>query len=232
MSGDRALGAQGTDSVRMMPASADHTGLVHRILRLLGTRIRLARTALIRKKVRDQMRMLGEHGISIVSNNCVAGNLYELAAIRKETPTAGLWFSNSCFALFLKDLASGAFARWEGITSSNLAYDRERRCWVKRFDEGEIVFLHYASPELASEKWNKRLERIKGRELIVIAWPQGGLTREMLEGPSRLFRHFLVIGEHGPDPWDEYGFHPAFLRRFSEFAGAILSDRAQCVQTS
>jgi uncharacterized protein (DUF1919 family) len=206
--------------------------LARRVAQALNIRVKRARTAGIRRRLGQQVRELEEQGISIISNNCVAGIFYEMAALRKGTPTAGLWFSGRSFAEFLLDLASGQLERWQGLKPEGLTYNEQSNCWERRIgNRGAIVFLHYSSPVLATEKWNNRLMRIEGRDLIVIASPQGGLTAGMLAKPAKLFRYFFLVSDEEAPPADELVLDPHFLRQFSDYVGSVLAARKQTAKS-
>jgi hypothetical protein len=194
-----------------------------RLATSLRYRARLARTAGVRRRLAVQLRGLDREGYALISNNCVAGILYEFAELQKQTPTAGIFFWGQCFADFLLDLASGHADRWQNVRSDELTYNDERKSWEKEFgDNGALVFLHYETPELAVEKWNRRIERIKDRQLIAIVSLRDGITAQMIREPAAKLEHLFMVSEGEAGPADEVAFDLNFLNRFSDYLAEIL----------
>lgn len=184
---------------------------------------RLARTAGVRRRLGDQLRGLDREGYSLISNNCLAGILYEFAEMKKQTPTAGIFFWGRSFADFLLDLASGHPDRWQSLRPDELSYNDQRRSWEKDFgDRGALVFLHYETPELAVQKWNRRIQRIKERKLIAIVSLRDGITAQMIVEPAAKLEHLLMVSENEAGPADEVAFDLKFLNRFSDYLAEIL----------
>jgi uncharacterized protein (DUF1919 family) len=197
--------------------------LANRIIAALRRRVGELRTVTLRRRVASQVRELDSSGIAIVSNNCVAGILYKWAALRKQSPTAGLYFSGQAYSEFLDDLGSNRAERWREIDPSTLVYKSDQRCWAFAVTgKGELVFLHYSSPQEATSAWQRRIERLNGRTLLVISSIHGGITRESLEEPLGHFRFtFTVNGDPAP-PADELMLKPAFLRAFADYLDCVL----------
>jgi uncharacterized protein (DUF1919 family) len=197
--------------------------LAKRIVASLRRRGGSLRTLMLRRRVLRQVRELDSSGVSIISNNCVAGILYEWAALPKRSPTAGLYFTALAYSDFLDDLGSNRIDRWSEIDASNLAYKDDQSCWeLPLIGRGEIVFLHYSSPAEATGKWARRIQRLHGRTLLVVSSIHGGITRESLQGPLQNFRFtFTVNGDPAP-PADELVLNPKFLRAFASYLDRVI----------
>jgi uncharacterized protein (DUF1919 family) len=182
------------------------------------------RTASERGQLRDQVRKLDSEGISIVSNNCLAGILYELAELPKQSPTAGLYFWGLAYAQFLEDLAAGSLGRWEEFEAANLERKQSQNCWALPVSGGgELVFLHYPDAADAVTKWRRRIERLRGRTLLLISSTTDGITLDSLRKPLEHFRYtFTVEGEPAP-PADDLILNSIFLHDLSDYLSLILA---------
>jgi uncharacterized protein (DUF1919 family) len=190
-------------------------------------RARKARTLPIRRRLGKLVRTLDDRGFAIVSNNCVAGQLYEMAAIAKQTPTAGLYFRGSAYPEFLDDLAKNDLSRWFPIDPSTLGIDRESSTpALTRGLESAIVFLHYPDAELAAEKWNSRVGRLRNRKLIVLASLRDGIESSMMDSARTRYDHFHFLSDAPTPPADEAILDKAILRRLARFLERVL-ERAE-----
>src|SRR4051794_27862153 len=99
------------------------------------------RTSGLRARLRTQVRELDARGISIISNNCVAGILYEMAGLPKRSPTAGIYFSDLAYARFLDDLAKSRTEFWTELEPTDLVFNENQHCWALPVEPGgQLVF--------------------------------------------------------------------------------------------
>jgi uncharacterized protein (DUF1919 family) len=106
---------------------------------------------------------------TIVSNNCWGAHVYQICGEPYRTPFVGLFFAPACFVSLVQ--------RFRWYMGRPLQFiGRSRHESINRFreegkltypigllgDDVEIQFLHYKSPAEATEKWNRRVERIIG----------------------------------------------------------------------
>lgn len=157
-----------------------------------GLRLRLKKiprigfSSIRKKKLRDT-------NFTIISNNCWAGMIYESYSLPKQTPTVGLFFMPEDYLLFLEHLplflsSSASLSFIKPSNSRWFSFMKNQRSFgtypigVLKVEEGsatisvEIFFMHYASPEEAKQKWERRLKRINWNRLLVKFDDQNGCS--------------------------------------------------------
>lgn len=119
---------------------------------------------------------------TIISNNCWAGICYQHYGLQKLSPTVGTYFFAEEYLKFCSNLKYylGQELRFIDATESKyasiLAERKELDVPIGVLDDVEIVFLHYKSPEIAKEKWERRIKRVNWENLIVKFSYQNGCT--------------------------------------------------------
>jgi uncharacterized protein (DUF1919 family) len=197
--------------------------LTSRIVPSLRRRLGEARTALLRARLSSQARALDSSGISIVSNNCVAGILYEWAGLAKQTPTAGIYFVGPAYTQFLDDLAAGHMQQWLDLEPSKLAYRDAQCCWaLPSASGGELVFLHYPDADEAIDKWTRRIARLRGRTPLIISSMRDNITAESLMPVLEKFRFTFTVNGDPTPPADDLLLNSKFLRAFSDYLDRVL----------
>jgi hypothetical protein len=160
-----------------------------------------------------------------VSNNCVAGILYEIAGLQKHSPTAGLYFTREAYPRFLEDIAGEGWEAWGHLDPEKLRFRPSQACWELPIPpSGELVFLHYPDKLGAVSKWNRRMERLRGRTPLIVSSIQNGTTLDHLREPLTRFRYsFTADGNPAPDA-DLLVLRRDFLRDLSNFIRLIVSN--------
>ena len=180
----------------------------------------------LRRKLKIQLRQINERQISLVSNNCVAGILYDIAGLQKRSPTAGIYFAGPAYARFLNDLGGGHLERWAKIEPTRLVFKEEQSCWTLPVDGGgELVFLHYASREDAIAKWERRIVRMRGRTLFVISSIQNGIALHSVKAALKHFPYSMTVDGDPAPAADELVMDARFLRDLSKYLDGVLLDR-------
>lgn len=134
----------------------------------------------IRAMLSYEVRRITRCGYAIVSNNCIAGILYEIGGLEKKSPTVGLAFYGRAFAIFLSEVIKG------GPAEGNLIYKRLSgkdlviengvcRYLLDTDQQDEIKFLHYRTIAMAIDKWNRRLDRLKNHDLLYVVSLRDGV---------------------------------------------------------
>ena len=208
----------------------DHRGTIRvasfasRIVPSLQRRVGEVHTRSVRRKLVTQLRELDRRNVSIMSNNCVAGILYEWAGLAKQTPTAGVYFVGPAYAQFLQDLSQQQLDRWMDVGPSSLVYKEAQRCWtLPAATGGELVFLHYPDPSIALEKWTRRLGRLHGRRLLIVSSIRDSIDAISLKKVLDVFETtFTVDGDPAP-PADELVLDRRFLLPFSDYLDDVLA---------
>jgi hypothetical protein len=201
--------------------------MLKRFFHALRHRWRRLETAPIRRRLGEQVRLLDTRGFVIVSNNCIAGQLYDFGGIRKASPTAGLFFRGHAFPQFLKDLSNGDDRCWSDIAADRLTIDQARQCPVLELGpDAGITFLHYRDAELAAGKWNNRYPRMAGRTKVVIASLRDGIDERMLAEAKACFAHFHVVGPAPAPPADQFVLDRRRLEHLATFFDRVLDRNA------
>ncbi|MBO5396691.1 MAG: DUF1919 domain-containing protein [Clostridia bacterium] len=110
---------------------------------------------------------------SIISNNCWAGRVYQYLDMPYLSPTAGLYFFAPDYIKFVSDLKKYLDAPLEFIAPEESRYFEELKKRnqldkpIGKILDVEIVFLHYSTKEEASEKWNRRKQRVNFDHIIL-----------------------------------------------------------------
>lgn len=184
-------------------------------------RWKLFRTTFIRKDLGNRVRRLDIENHVLISNNCISGQLYEMAGIQKRSPTAGLFFRNGAYARFLHSLANREWQPWASVSRSELTFDQERRCPVWDLGDGdEVVFLHYRDSESAARKWTERFERMMHRRPIIIATMRDGIDPNEIAALKERFEYFVMM-QPCSSSIDNDGVDIRYLSELSGFLGRV-----------
>lgn len=151
----------------------------------------------VRMLICRRVRLLNRNGISLVSNNCLAGILYRDTGIRYQTPTVGLYFIGSAYREFIQDIYRDEFLgrdAWN-LDLENTTFSNDLSCPVYCLNGvPKIVFLHYRTPGEAVEAWNSRLARLKGRQIKIILSVRDGVADEDAILLSSKFGPLIKLG--------------------------------------
>lgn len=125
---------------------------------------------------------------TIISNNCWGGFVYGYFSKAYQSPTIGLYFFSEDYVKFVYNLKY-----YLSVQPCFISYKESRHreslekyggmnltCPIGIFDDIEVVFLHYKSPEDALNKWNRRKERIQWDSIFFKMSEQNECTMEHL----------------------------------------------------
>lgn len=111
----------------------------------------------------------------IISNNCLAGFIYQDIGLQYSSPTIGLYFFFPDYILFLSDLEKYLYSELTFVKYSKYELGNERYSKAQhKYPIGlldnqlEIHFLHYKSEQEAEKNWKRRLERVDLNNLVVL----------------------------------------------------------------
>lgn len=199
------------------------TTLSNRIASSIRRRLGETRTAPLRKRLRAQMREIDDRGFAVVSNNCIAGILYDLADLPKVSPTAGIYFRDGAFVQFLNDLSNDNPDRWR-LVANDLVFEAAQSCWAYQAGTaGRLVFLHYPTAEAAASKWTRRLDRLRTRRPIILGSTTDGIELASLRSAQEAFPFALTVAGDPAPPADDLILNAEFLNDLSSFFDRILS---------
>jgi uncharacterized protein (DUF1919 family) len=104
--------------------------------------------------------------LTIISNNCWAGRIYEDLKLPYQSPTIGLFFYAPCYIKFISDLKVYLKLELKFTNESKYPEANKYRLINQHFypigilDNIEIHFLHYLSISEAKLKWDRRKIRV------------------------------------------------------------------------
>lgn len=110
---------------------------------------------------------------TIISNNCWGGICYEYFGLPKGSPTVGTYFFAEDYIKFVSNLEYYLNTQIRIIKAEEskhykaLKAKKELDVPIGILDDVEIVFLHYRDPELAAQKWNRRIKRVNFNNIII-----------------------------------------------------------------
>lgn len=141
---------------------------------------------------------------TIFSNNCWAGHVYRYYNLPYNSPTVGLYFYADDYVRFVSNLRYYCGLKVEMINAEKSHnYDKlltqgNQNVPIGRLGEDvEIVFLHCHSDEEASEKWNRRCQRINWNNIIIKFSEQNYALPEHLKAVDELpYRKKLIFTAH------------------------------------
>ncbi|MBE5951266.1 MAG: DUF1919 domain-containing protein [Lachnospiraceae bacterium] len=135
---------------------------------------------------RIRQKKLKNRDFTIISNNCWAGVCYEYFALKKLSPTVGLYFYAEDYLKFVSDLKYYTGLTLEMISAekskhyAELKKRGELEVPIGKLGDIEVIFLHYKDPKVAKEKWERRVKRINWSNLILKFSYMNGCTDEMV----------------------------------------------------
>ena len=118
-------------------------------------------------------KRLNNTDFSIISNNCWGGVCYEWFGLQKLSPTVGTYFFADDYIKFVSNLKYYTSLDIEMIDAKDSRYSDELKkrnqmnVPVGKLGDVEIVFLHYKDPDIAKDKWSRRVKRINWENLIL-----------------------------------------------------------------
>lgn len=110
---------------------------------------------------------------SFISMNCIGGIMYIDAKTQFMSPTVGLFFLPDDFIRFVDNL-DYYLAQVPVVTMGE-------KFPVGKIDDITINFMHYATPEEALNKWERRKRRINKENIFILMVERDGFTDENFE---------------------------------------------------
>lgn len=110
--------------------------------------------------------------VTIISNNCYAGIIYEYLNLPFNSPTIGLYFFAPEYIKFISNLKHYVTSDLIQIPPKQSKYYNKLKELhqdnkiIAKADDVEIVFLHYKTFKEAKEKWQRRCKRVNYSNII------------------------------------------------------------------
>lgn len=143
--------------------------------------------------------------VTIISNNCWGGFMYQSCELQYNSPTIGLYFFAPEYIKFLRNLKGNLHKPLHFIPKSESRYaehiPQDYLIGVLGDTDIEIVFMHYDSKEEVTEKWTRRTMRVDFDNMIVkFSDTDFGCTDELIEEFDKLPFKNKVCFTHKPFP--------------------------------
>ncbi|UXC62734.1 DUF1919 domain-containing protein [Ligilactobacillus agilis] len=151
------------------------------------------------KRIPAFFKRIGLHNknFTIISNNCWGGGIYDLYALRYNTPTIGLYFMSYDYIKFLKNLDEylkneliqvkwsdtpfrNEFFQQKDVYKNSLNKELDDLV-IAKLSDIYIIFLHYDTFEEAKDKWNRRVKRINKENMVVKFNDQNEFKKEYFD---------------------------------------------------
>jgi len=124
---------------------------------------------------------------TLISNNCWAGLTYEYLNQPFISPTIGLYFMPKDYLKFVSNLKYYVNQELHFISPKDSKYygylkeTKQKKLFVGKIKDIEIIFLHYSSEKDAKKKWHERCKKIDYNHIVYKFSDQNLCTKEDLE---------------------------------------------------
>ncbi len=158
-------------------------------------------------------RKLVNTDFTIISNNCWGGICYEYYGLPKLSPTVGMYFYAEDYVKFISNLSYYLGLEMRMITPSeskhrsSLYSKGEIDVPVGVLDDIEVVFLHYLNPNIAKDKWSKRVKRINWDNIIYKFSYMNECTDQNIEDFLQITNGKKRVCFVSQKKWNDYGVY-------------------------
>lgn len=149
----------------------------------------------INKTSKFRAKKINDNSITIISNNCWAGFIYQSYNMEYNSPTIGLFFMPDDYVEFLQNIKKWVYEPIEFINYKESKYYNYYKTWnqfgsypIGKFKNSdiEIHFLHYINENEAITTWKRRVERINWNKILYKFNDQNGCTQEAVNKFDKL----------------------------------------------
>ena len=131
---------------------------------------------------------------SLFSSNCNGCCICHDLGLQFRSPFVNLSLDAEDYIRFLKDPRNYLDAQLEFVPDTDKGYP------VGRLKDISLYFVHYHSPQEASEAWERRKKRIDWNNLFVLMTDRDGCTEELLREFDALPYRNKAVFTHVPMP--------------------------------
>jgi uncharacterized protein (DUF1919 family) len=122
-------------------------------------------SALLRSRIRNK-------DFTLLSNDCYGAEIYKWLKTEYKTPFVGLMLMAPCYIKFLSKpeyycSLPVTFIDKSKYEKMDIARAKNRLYPIALLEDIEIHFLHYTSEKEATEKWQRRIQRIDWNKIFV-----------------------------------------------------------------
>ena len=168
------------------------------------------------KVIKKRSQLLKSQDISLISSNCIGGILSHDYGLPFNSPTVNLSFEALDYIKFVE--------RLNYYLSCELTFcgtDKNQGYPICLLDDVKINFVHYHSFEECTEKWNKRLNRINFKNIVLMFTNQNGCTDELVDRFSKLTYKKVMFSDREYPHYDFICFIPKSDKEIREFENPI-----------
>ena len=140
------------------------------------------------------VRKLKNHDFSIIASSCNGAFLLHDLGLRFNSPFVNLWMKPDDFIRFLTDINHYLNSEMTFVEEPDITYP------IGLLDDVRIYFQHYATKEMAKEKWVERSKRINFSNLFIMFTDRDGCTYQNLRDFDALPFKNKVVFTHIPYP--------------------------------
>ena len=153
-----------------------------------------------------QRRNLRNHDFTIISNDCIAGGIYQKLGLKYTTPTIGTFFFAEDYIKFLENFEyylkqTPTFIKKSRHAEADSLYPQLIQARKNNpypigllGNNVEIHFLHYLNKIEALNKWQQRVKRINIENLFIIYSDKYRFREEYLDRFEKLpFKHKIFF---------------------------------------
>ena len=172
---------------------------------------------------------LKNYDMSIISNNCWGGEIYDKYSLPYKSPTIGLYFFSKDYIRFISNLKYYLsldlqfISAEDAVSSANIIKNDGKDAIIGVLDDVEIVFQHYSTKEEAYDKWNRRKARVNFDNLLIKCNDQNGFDEEDYRKFQSLKYDNKILLTANKD-WLE-GKDVVYVKKYSS-VGYVISDVA------
>jgi len=152
-----------------------------------------------------KLKFLQENDFTIISNNCVAGYMYQDIEAKYNSPTIGLQFPQEDFVKFCDSFAH--YLEQPIVLDPNPNQEEFKKVGGKEIDfpvgrlgDLTIFFQHYKTIDDAIAKWNDRKKRIVSDKLLFVFMAYDSTPDQILHDFNALKIPNSIILTNSPRP--------------------------------
>ncbi len=139
-------------------------------------------------------RKLKNNNFSIIASNCNGALLLHDLGLRFNSPFVNLWIKPDDFIRLLSNISHYLSCEMTFVEEPNISYP------IGLLDDVRIYFQHYATKEMAKEKWVERTKRINFNNLFIMFTDRDGCSYQNLCDFEALPYKNKVVFTHVPYP--------------------------------
>jgi uncharacterized protein (DUF1919 family) len=143
---------------------------------------------------KTHIRKLKNNNFSLIASNCNGAFILHDLGLRFNSPFVNLWMMPDDFIRFLSNIDYYLSCEMTFIEEPDVSYP------IGVLDDVRIHFQHYATNEMAKEKWIERTKRINFNNLFIMFTDRDGCSYQNLCDFEALPYKNKIVFTHIPYP--------------------------------